>query len=131
MGKMTAIGTRFENFVRDAFRDAGWVSERLPKRGIKGEPDVYATRSSGGLIQIQCKERVRLSVGETLIELQEALQHLDEYGIGDEVVVWKRMEKRGDTGRRTQVGDVMAIIPFSQYVDLQTFYAETRERNPL
>jgi len=122
MGKMTAIGTRFEGWIRDQFRSTGWQANRLPKRGVKGEPDVYATYR-GVLVQIQAKERQRLNAAATLDDLVTALETLGEDSLGFAAVVWKRMEKRGDTDRRTQVGPVVAVISFEDYMDLLDVYA--------
>ena len=123
MGKMTAIGTRFESYLVDLFVALGWDSKRLPKRGIKGESDLFATKN-GIMIQVQAKERQRLAAGETLMTL---ISSLDVEGVtawSFPVVIWKRVVKKGQSNRRMQEGPIMAILPLDDYLMMVERLAE-------
>ncbi len=112
-------GSRFEKWVADRFAKEGWASARLRSFLVEGEPDLYAT-TNGILLDIQAKERQNLNVHRVLTLLQAAqVEIAQKQGIDEvlaiPVVVNKRVEKKGKTGRRTQVGDVQITLTLDDF----------------
>jgi Holliday junction resolvase len=113
-------GSRFEKWVADKFVGEGWASARLRSFLVVGEPDLYAT-TNGILLDIQAKERQNLNVHRILTLLQAAqVEIAQRQGIDTPVaipvVIHKRVEKKGKTGRRTQVGDVQITLTLDDFL---------------
>lgn len=123
--KSAAAGGRNEAWLAKYFKKRGWHSDRLRSFQVEGEPDLYATKA-GFLFEIQAKERQNLNVHKTLMDLIEGQATVwgridsDEgrWNLGIPLVVYKHMEKRGDTGRRTQVGPIMASLPLDDFCSI-------------
>lgn len=118
MGKSEkAAGNRFEKYLKDKFKSWGWKSDRVRSIGVTGEPDLYATK--GPLIlQIQAKETQRLSVSTTLMRLIDSIDGNEWDAWSIPIVVWKRVERRGKTGKRMQVGPVTVTLALEDFLEL-------------
>ena len=116
-------GARFEKKVTEVFQRWGWTSNRLRSFRVEGEPDLYATMG-GLLLDVQAKERQSLNVHGVLVSLIRAQGVIDaKQGQRDEAwaipcVVYKHVEKQGDTGRRMQEGPVTITLPLESFLHL-------------
>lgn len=123
MGRSSkAAGARFEKWLTDFFAQQGWVSARLRSFQVEGEPDLYATKE-GILFDVQAKERQYLNVHKVLEDLIAAQARIAEkQGVDSPVatplVVFKRVEPRGKSGKRMQRGPVMAALPLEDLLRL-------------
>ncbi len=122
MGRSSkAAGSRFERWLTDTFARHGWISARLRSFQVEGEPDLYATKK-GIVLDVQAKERQNLNVHKVLRDLIEAQaviaakQGTHPWAVP--AVVYKHVEKRGDSGRRTQVGPVMIALPLDDFLQI-------------
>lgn len=117
-----AAGARFEKWVTDFFNKKGWASARLRSFRVQGEPDLYAAKG-GVVFDIQAKERQQINISKVLVDLVQAQHEIAsrqglDAPVATPLVVYKRVEKRGQTGKRMQVGPVMAILPLEDLVKL-------------
>lgn len=120
MGRRSkAAGSRFEKWLTDQFKAAGWFSDRLRSFQVKGEPDLFAVNGDKWF-HIQAKERQNLNVHTVLMDLidaQNVIGSRDGFEpVAIPIVVWKRVEKKGDTGRRMQKGPVLVALPLEAFL---------------
>jgi Holliday junction resolvase len=120
MGKASKdAGARFERWITDFLTKRGWSSARLRSFKVVGEPDLYAT-TNGYVFDIQAKERQNLNVHKIVDDLVNAQFQIALKNGGPVVaiplVVYKRVERRGDTGKRMQVGPVIVALPLDDFV---------------
>lgn len=123
MGKSEkAAGNRFESYLKNKFKEEGWTSDRVRSIGVTGEPDLYATK--GPLVlQIQAKETQRLSVGKVLKDLINSIDwNVQSWTVP--VVVWKRVARKGETGKRIQQGPIMVILPLEDFLELTEHHGQ-------
>lgn len=134
--KSAAAGGRFEAWLAKWFKKRGWHSDRLRSFQVKGEPDLYATKADI-VFDIQAKERQNLNTHEVLMDLIDAqveiMGRIDpNYSVpAIPLVIYKRMQKRGETGRRTQRGPVtvtMRLEDFAQIVERADLIDELLEK---
>lgn len=115
--KSKQAGNRFEKTVCDIFRKAGWTANRLRSFLIEGEPDLYAT-TNGLLIEVQAKERQNLNIHRTLVDLIRAQGLIPGSDFATPAVVYKHVEKQGDSGRRMQEGPITITLPLDDFLAL-------------
>jgi hypothetical protein len=121
--KSKQAGNRFEKQVCDVFREAGWTANRLRSFLIEGEPDLYAT-TDGLLIEVQAKERQNLNVHKTLVDLIRAQGLIPGSDFATPAVVYKHVEKQGDSGRRMQEGPITITLPLDDFLTLVRMSSE-------
>lgn len=73
-------GTRWESDLRDAFKKDGFMSDRYPKRGQKGEPDLWVCTQKN-------EETLGILAWKRLVGKRSAKERRKPDGIRDVVVM--------------------------------------------
>jgi len=96
------LGTRFETFLVNYWRNHKLGAWRLAEEGINDQGDILLS----GIEQwtIEAKARANLNVSQTLAKAKE------KSGSPWTAVVWKKLTRKGDNQRRSADGEPVVVI---------------------